>query len=384
MPAMSDPRIDAISAALGGAPEDLIQRSAEARAAAQGASVDDVLGAWSGGGELAAAAPAAAPEADTAPITSAAPVDAAPATPAAAPAAVALAVAPPVVEDDEPDVEPAGLRERIRVGAKIGALVGGLLGFVALVVTMPALLNRLGLPAGESTPAIEVTPLAAVLVIAALSAAFGAVVTLTARGVGGFISPALATASSARSSVMTGVLNGLVLGFVAGGTVIGRAETTLSSTKLLPVRSTVFTILIGGVVLGALAGALAQAFAQPAALRGEAADDAEVIRRRISDSMGIPLVSSIIILLVVVPFGTLLVEYPAFAPWLAMLVSIGILAFASLMASRPNLKITRGEVVTAAVGVGVILLAIALIASETSGGGHGEAEDTHSHSIIIG
>ena len=39
------------------APVDLVQRSAEARAAASGVSVDDVLNSWAGGESVAASAP---------------------------------------------------------------------------------------------------------------------------------------------------------------------------------------------------------------------------------------------------------------------------------------------------------------------------------------
>ena len=52
----------ATAAAALGIPEDLVQRSAEARAAETGASVDDVLAAWAGGGVVAAAAPISEPE----------------------------------------------------------------------------------------------------------------------------------------------------------------------------------------------------------------------------------------------------------------------------------------------------------------------------------
>lgn len=371
MPPMSDPRIDAISAALGGAPEDLIQRSAEARATAQGASVDDVLASWSGGGELAAPAPEAAPAEAPADAPPAADEPAPEAGPEPAAAAVAVAAAPVVVDEEEEDpIEPADLGERVALGAKLGAMVGGVLGFVALIVTMPALLNRLGLPSGETTPAIEVTPLAAVLVIAGLSAVFGIVVTLSSRGIAAFMSPAYGTSSTPRAGIWIGIMNGLVLGFIAGGTLIGTAEETLTGTKLLPVRSTVFTVLIGGILLGAVAGALSQAMAQPSALSGEAAEDADTIKRRLSDSMMIPTVSMLIIAVIVVSFGTLLVQYPSYAPALAIFVSILILAFASMMASRPNLKITKGEVLVAAAGVAVVLLMMALIAAETAGGGH--------------
>ncbi|MCY3562900.1 MAG: HpaF protein, partial [bacterium] len=45
-----------------GAPAELVQRSAEARAAADGVSVDEVLQAWAGGGSAPAPSPAQASE----------------------------------------------------------------------------------------------------------------------------------------------------------------------------------------------------------------------------------------------------------------------------------------------------------------------------------
>ena len=109
--------------------------------------------------------------------------------------------------------------------------------------------------------------------------------------------------------------------------------------------------------------------------------DAAVVKRRLSDSILVLLVSAVIILVIVVSLGSLLVKYPGYAPLLAILVAIGILAFASLMASRPNLRVTRGEVLAAAAGVGVVLLMLALVAAQTSEGGHSEEGESHSLAI---
>jgi len=382
---MSDPRLAAISESLDGTPEEIVERSAAARAQAQGISVDEVIGAWTGGGALATPAattpePAADPASDPAPSAPVADVEA-PAAPAAV-ATMAAVIEPPVVEEAEP-VEPAALGERIVAGARIGAILGGLLGVAAILVSLPMIIGRLGLPSGEATPAVEVTPLAALLTIAGLSAVFGAVITLAARGIGSLQSASYRTRATTTSSTALGLVNGAVLGFIAGGIVVGTAETTVTSTRLLPTRSLVFSVIIGGVILGAIAGGLAQGMGQPATLRGDDAEEAGTVQRRLMDSMAIPLVASVIILVIVVSLGSLLVQYPSFAPLVAILVSIGILAFASLMASRPNLRITRGEVLTAAAGVGVLLLMLALVASQVAGSGHGEEEDeTHSIGLI--
>ena len=383
---MSDPRIAALSESLGGAPEDLVERSAAARAQAQGVSVDEVLSAWAGGqGVVSQAAPP--PPADVAPATEADEVEPpseplTTADPAPSPVVVAAAPTEPDHEEEEP-VEPAGLGERLRIGAKVGALVGSLLGVVAVLVVMPMVLSRLTIPSGESTPAVEVTALATVLTIAVLSAAFGVIVTLVSRGAASFVSPAFDTESSPRSSIILGGFMGLVLGFIGGGIVIGTAEATLTTTKLLPVRSLLFTLIVGGIALGAITGASAQGLAQPARLRGEAAAEAAVVKRRLGDSLMIPAVSALIILVIVVSLGSLLVRYPSYAPLLAILVAFGVLAFASLMASRPNLRVSRGEVLVAAAGVGVVLLMLALIAAQTSDGGHGnEGEDANVAAVV--
>nr|MDE0499925.1 cytochrome c [bacterium] len=67
-----------------GAPEILVQRSAEARAAADGVSVEEVLAAWAGGGAPPSpSAPASAPAPEPSPVAASAPEP--PPVPAAAP-----------------------------------------------------------------------------------------------------------------------------------------------------------------------------------------------------------------------------------------------------------------------------------------------------------
>ena len=88
----------AAAAAALGAPEHLVERSAAARAAAEGVSADDLLAAWAGG------APAPSP---SAPAPSSEPSAAAPAVSAPAPAAVAMAAAAPAAAVLSPAAVPA-------------------------------------------------------------------------------------------------------------------------------------------------------------------------------------------------------------------------------------------------------------------------------------
>lgn len=85
---MSDLLAAAVTAL--GAPEHLVERSAQARAEADGTTYEAVLAAWGGGAPLPATS--ATPEPQAPPATSVAP--AAPPAPAAVPALAAVAVAP--------------------------------------------------------------------------------------------------------------------------------------------------------------------------------------------------------------------------------------------------------------------------------------------------
>ena len=93
-----------------GAPPELVQRSAEARADADGVPVEEVLAAWAGGGAVPASAPVApspAPVAPSpAPVAAAAPAAASPA-PAAVPSPTPVPAAPAAPPSPARPVAPA-------------------------------------------------------------------------------------------------------------------------------------------------------------------------------------------------------------------------------------------------------------------------------------
>ncbi len=82
-----------------GAPPELVQRSAEARADADGVPVEEVLAAWAGGGAVPASAPVA--PSPPVPVAAAAPVAASPA-PAAVPSPTPVPAAPTPVPASAP------------------------------------------------------------------------------------------------------------------------------------------------------------------------------------------------------------------------------------------------------------------------------------------
>ena len=387
---MSDPRLSTIGELLGGAPEHLVERSAAARAQAQGVAVEEVLNAWSGGGGISAAAATVTESPGTAPAP---PVVAPPPAPepvveAPEPVAVeqevAVAAAQIVEEEEEAEpVEPAALRERIRLGAGVGAALGAVLGLLTLVAEAPLVLGRISQTTILGGPAVEVT-WTSVAATGAIWAVVGSIITLAARGAGRFRSAAYDTDTTTLGSVLSGGFVGLVLGCGLGGVIFATAESSLSGTKLVSIGAgMVIGVVAASALLGALVGGIAQATAQPAALVGDEAEDAETVRRRLGDALLFPVTATVLILVIVVSFGSLLLRFSGFAPLIAILVSIGTVAFAAMMASRPNLRVTRNEVLVAAAGVGVVLLMIALIAASMTTD-HSEDPAPADHAVVIG
>lgn len=386
---MSDSRVTAIGEILGGAPDHLVERSAEARAAAQGITVDEVLSAWSGGAVLAPAAPppasdpvGAVTEAPPAPVP--APADPIPhevPQPALAPVAVAVVE---VVEDEEEiePVDPAPLADRVRLGAKVGAGFGAVLGLVSFAAMAPLMLTRLSQTTAAGAPAGEVTwtYVAATAVVWTVA---GAIINVASRGMGRFRSPAFDTETGWVGSVFSGGFLGLVVGAAFGGVLFATGEASLSGTQLLAVSPlSIMWTWLGWTVLGALIGGLGQAMAQPAALAGTEAEEARAVRKRLTDGLAMPVLATLVIAVIVVAFGSLLLRYSGFAPLIAILVSVGTIGFAALMSSRPNLRVTKAEFLVAAAGVGVVLTMLALIAAAVSGeGDEGGAGEPAGHAL---
>ena len=370
---MSDSRVAAIGEILGGAPDHLVERSAEARAAAQGTTVEEVLSAWSGGAPLAPSAPppaseAVAAEVEVPPAPVPAPADPIPYQAPQPGLEEGTAAAFEVVEEEEAEpIDPASLAARIRLGAGVGAVFGAVLGLASFPAMAPLMLTRLSEATAGGGPAGEVT-WTYVAATGVVWAVVGAIINVASRGMGRFRSPAYDTESRWSGSVLSGGFLGLVVGTAFGGVLYATSEASLSGTQLLAISpfSIVLTWL-GWTVLGALIGGIGQAMAQPAALVGEEAEEARRVRKRITEGLAMPVLATLVIAVIVVSFGSLLLRFSGFASVIAILVSIGTIGFAALMSSRPNLRVTKGEFLVAAAGVGVVLTMLALIAAAVSG-----------------
>ena len=129
---MSD--LAAAAAALG-LPEALVQRSAEARAAETGASVDDILSQWAGGAAAPAPAPAEVPAQEAPPPEETEEEEAAPTE--EPPAAPEVVIEEPARPTEAPAAAPAGpYKPPVLVGARDNpmTILAGVIGLFLIVV----------------------------------------------------------------------------------------------------------------------------------------------------------------------------------------------------------------------------------------------------------
>ena len=379
---MSDP---AAAAAALGIPEELTSRSATARAAASGTSTDEVLAAWAGGGSVAAAAPPP-PAADVSPEPQAEPEAPAPGPAPTAPAPAAPAPEPqpapelaPVavmVETAEP-VEAAPLGDRIRTAGRVGAGLGFVTAVLVALFSSSWLLPRSGASEVEGgfDTVLEVISGWVITGSALIGIAVGLAVAATTRVVAGLASPGMRLVSSSFVSGLIGATAGGLFGAAIGALVVGSgaASDLDPAIQVVPVFPALLSLLFGWTAGGWAIAALVQSLGVPAGVDELESEETGVVKRRLTNAFGIPALAAVTLLLVIVPMAFIFIQFPSFAPLIAGIISIGILGFASLAASRPGMRITTGEFIAAVAGVGVVVLILVSVLL-VQGGGHGEEE----------
>lgn len=373
-----------------GLPATLVQRSAAARAAEAGASVDDILSSWTGGAPVVASAPAPEPE-------SAEPAAAAVETeePAAAVAvmeapAIGTPVTQQVVVEEEPDepLEPVSLAQRVRTAVRIGAWTGAGLGLFAFLIAS-ALWADTAAVLPDSGPIVQVSASSVVTAVAVVSVLFGAVVAGFSRAATAWANPAMQLTSSKASTAWLGAVIGLVLG-VVGGIVLTSLGTAIEGSDgltQLPVLSTLTVMLVGGAVLGALTTALPQLLGTPVAIDEQHQEEVEVVKKRLGDAMGVPLVAAILLVVLVVPIGYGLLQSQHMASGSASIVAIvlagGILGFAALAGTKPEMKISMGDVMWAILGLGTVVVIVLSVLFYIGGGGDDHEGSSEEHTSIV-
>lgn len=359
--------LDTAAAALG-IPASLAQRSAAARAAETGGSLDDVLSAWAGGATVASAVP---PAQETPSEPAPAPTAEAPATAVAvveAPVAETQVI-PEVIYEEEPAeaLDPQPLGRRIRIATRVGAWTGAGLGLVGFLVAS-AFWSDTAAVLVDTGPIVQVNKTGVMIGAALVSLFFGAIVAGLSRAAAAWTNPGMQLANSKTSTAWLGAAVGLVLGVVGGAVLTGLGTPVEGSEETLiqlPVLATIAVMMIGGGVLGASTAAIPQLLGTPVAVDDSDKEEVAQVKSRLGNAVSVPLVGILLLLLLVLPFAYLLIESNEFASGgaalIAILVAGGILGFAALAGGKPEMRISLGDVLVALVGIGTVILVIVAV-----------------------
>lgn len=383
--------LETAAAALG-MPTDLVQRSAAARATENGTTVDDVLTAWAGGAPIAVAVPSA--EAQPSEPVVEAPVSEAP------PAAVVV-LDPPVIEvpaaieevpvEAEPEerLEPVSMGRRIKTAVRVGAWTGAALGLVGFLVA-GAFWADTTTAIPDTGPIVQVDATGVLIGAALVSILFGAIVAGLSRTAAASTDPAMQLSESKGSTAWIGAAMGLILGIVAGvlltagfGTEIEGGEGLIQ----LPVLPTLTVMLVGGAVLGAVTSLVPQFFGTPVAVSDDDEKEVTEVKKRLGQAVSIPMSAAVILLLLVLPFAYILIQSNELtsggAAIIAVLVASGILGFATLAGSKPEMRITGGDLLVAVAGIGTVLLILLAVLLINSGEGSEEGAPEEQTAIVL-
>lgn len=383
--------LETAAAALG-MPTDLVQRSAAARATENGTTVDDVLTAWAGGAPIAVAVPSA--EAQPSEPVVEAPVSEAP------PAAVVV-LDPPVIEvpaaieevpvEAEPEerLEPVSMGRRIKTAVRVGAWTGAALGLVGFLVA-GAFWADTTTAIPDTGPIVQVDATGVLIGAALVSILFGAIVASLSRTAAASTDPAMQLSESKGSTAWIGAAMGLILGIVAGvlltagfGTEIEGGEGLIQ----LPVLPTLTVMLVGGAVLGAVTSLVPQLFGTPVAVSDDDEKEVAEVKKRLGQAVSIPMSAAVILLLLVLPFAYILIQSNELtsggAAIIAVLVASGILGFATLAGSKPEMRITGGDLLVAVAGIGTVLLILLAVLLINSGEGPEEGAPEEQTAIVL-
>lgn len=388
---------EAASAALG-IPTALVERSAAARAAENNNDVGDILAAWAGGGAAPSASPPTTVETEAqpelVPVESeerqSQPLATATVAVVSDPAPQSLEPVPEYEPETQEPLEPVALGTRLRTAVRIGAWTGaglGLIGFFMAAATWAP--NAAALP--DSGPVVQVDSTSVLLRVTLVSILFGAIVASLSRAGASWSNPGMQLSSSKSTTAWIGAAAGLMLGLIAGAALTGGFGTPVEGAEgviQLPVLATLAVTLIGGAVLGAVTAAVPQLLGTPVAVGEVEEGEIETVKNRLGGALSVPMAAGLLLVLLVLPFGYMLIQSNHLgangAAIVAILTAGGILGFAALAGGKPEMRISFGEMLVAVAGIGTVLLIILAVLFYTGqDADHGAGEEEVAEVVLI-
>jgi MFS family permease len=287
-----------------------------------------------------------------------------------------VAATPRPAPEPEPQevLEPVPLSTRVKTAVRVGAWTGAALGVVGFLVAGAFWAgDTAALP--DSGPVVQAGTNSLIIGVALVSIVFGAIVAGVSRAATAWTNPAMQLSGSKAVTAWVGAGIGLILGIV-GGAVLNGFGTAVEGSEpamvQLPVLATLFVMVIGGAVLGALTALVPQLLGVPVAVEESDTEEVGTLKSRLGNAISIPLAGLVILLLLVLPFAFALIESNHLAPGVggavvAIVTASGILGFAALAGSKPEMRISWGDMLWALLGIGTVLLIVMAVMFATGG-----------------
>ena len=334
-----------------GVPQMLVSRSAQARAEANGTDVNTILASWSSG------TPA---EVVAAPVVEE--------TVVAAPVVEETVVAAPVVEEIvEP---PADLSSKIVRAIQYGSLFGLISGFIQAIAASAYLYEGLILESETFNLIANYEKTTYIVALSVITTFFSVLNTVNIKKLleSNFIGHGIKT--SDRESIFQGIGLGLVFGSISGFFITSSIGQTIEpilpddpTVFLLPVFGSFWRIVLLSTIFQALITVITILLGVPKGLDVFEKEEADIIRKRITGSVVIPLSAILVGGLIAVLIAQVFINFHDYAPLFALIISAAILIFSSVMSAGPKIKITKNEVLITALGIITLTVIIASVAA---------------------
>ena len=370
---MDEKLVEQVSSATG-IPQMLVSRTAQARAAVSGVSVDDVLRSWNGG-EAIQSSPneATKVEAEAHVIEEEASLDTI--------EVEEEQIEEVVIENTEEPVQstllikevlppPVNIGEKILKSFRFGLGFGVVTGFIQGLLSSSYLYDGLILEAETQKLIAEYNALSFVLILSISTGFFGILNSLNIKKLLDSSYEGFGILTTDRESIFTGGGLGLVFGSSTAFFIINSIGETIEPilpedpiTNLITVGGAFWRIVILSTFVQAVISTITMLLGVPKGLQEYEDNEAQKIRQRIVGSIVIPLGSIIVGGLIAVAIAQVFLNFHEYAPLFALIISAAILLFASVMSAAPKIKITRSEVLIASAGVLTLIVIIASVAA---------------------
>ena len=361
-----------------GVPQELVSRSAQARAEANGVDINNILSSWSSGEIVATTPQVDSPEAVEEEVLVSETVEEEVLVSEAVEGEVLVSeavegevlVSEAVVDTIEEVGPPVNLSTKIIKTIQYGSLFGVVSGFIQAFILSSNLYDGLVLESETLKLIANYEQSRYILNLALTTTFFGVINAVNIKKILDTNFEGFGIKTSDRESVFLGLGLGLMFGSSSGflitssiGQVIEGILPEDPTTYLIPVFGSFWRVVFLGIFSQSLIALITMILGVPKGLDVYEQGEADIIRKRITGSIVVPFGAIISGGIVSVFISQVFINFHDYAVLFALIISATILLFASIMSSAPKIKITRNEVLIAGLGILTLIVIIVSVAA---------------------